>query len=350
MKTMSSGERFAAIINGKKPDRVPVVGFAVQYTAKLAGVSLEEFYKDIPLCIKVQQLAKELHGYDDGISYGWADWGGWEFGGQVHFPQSYEESAPSTAVSPVEKVSDVDKLSVKDIRSAGMIPYLLEFNRLVTAEGAPAKLRAGSVTSIVASIIGKERLLLWYLMEPEAVKAVYEKATEFLIQAADLMLSEFGGKGSASISAPLDSNDLISPDLFEKFTVPYQSRVNQWLIDHGVTSIRAHICGNQKHNLAAWASIPWPPRTIFSVGREMDMAEVAEAFGHQHIVAGNVSTTMLGIGSYEEVYSDAKRSLEEGKDFPGGFILMSACELPVLTPPLNVQAMIQASKDHGRYS
>ena len=349
MGRMTSGERLTAIIKREKPDRIPVVGFVVQYTAKLAGITLEEFYKNIPLCIKVQKLGKSLHGYDDGVSYGWADWGGWEFGGQVHFPQTYEEAAPSTAVSPVEKPSDVDKLEVKDIRKAGMIPYLMEFNRIVTAEGGPAKLRAGSVTSLVASIIGKERLMLWYLMEPEAVRVVYEKATDFLIQAADLMLSEFGGKGSASISAPLDSNDLISPDLFEKFTVPYQTKVNQWLIDHGVTSFRTHVCGNQRRNLKAWASMPWPPRSVFSIGQEMGIAEVAEAFNHEHIVGGNVSTTALGNGTYDEVYEDSKRSIQEGKDLPGGFILMAACELPVLTPALNVHAMVQASRDFGRY-
>jgi hypothetical protein len=31
--------------------------------------------------IRAQLLAKALHGYEDSLSFGWADWGGWEFGG-----------------------------------------------------------------------------------------------------------------------------------------------------------------------------------------------------------------------------------------------------------------------------
>ena len=37
--------------------------------------------------------------------------------------------------------------------------------------------------------------------------------------------------------------------------------------------------------------------------------------------------------------------LEIGSRLPGGFVLMPACEMPVIAPPLNVQALVQAARD-----
>ena len=65
---------------------------------------------------------------------------------------------------------------------------------------------------------------------------------------------------------------------------------------------------------------------------------------------GNVSTSLLATGTYEEVYEEARRCIERGKDLPGGFALMPACEAPVTTPPLNIHALVKAANDCGRYA
>ena len=349
IETMTSKERLAALKKRMPLDRIPVLAYAGAYTARLAGLDIKTFYTDIDKSVKVQRLAKALHGYDDDIGYGWADWGGWEFGGEIRFPETEQECAPRTIRNPVTKPSDVDKLKIRDIRTAGMVPNLMALNRIVTAEGSPAKIKAGSVTSIVAGIIGKERLMRWFLKEPDAVRVVYEKATQFLLELADMVLDEFGGKASASISAPMDSNNLISGDIFRSFAFPWLKKINLHLMERGVNSFKVHICGNHRKNIHYWAELPWPPRTIFSIG-EMDINEVAQVFGKKHIIAGNVNTSILAVGTYDDVLEDSRRAIEQGKDLPGGFILMPACEMPVNTPPLNVHAMVQAARDFGAYN
>lgn len=350
METMTSRERIRAVVEGRKPDRVPVICSAGGYAAKLCGLPLHEFYTNIEQCIRVQRLAADLHGYDDSPGYGWADWGAWEFGGALKFPDSYAENAPRTVTSPVESLSDVDKLRIPDPRTAGMYPLLMEFNRAVRALGMPARVPAGSASSAVAAIIGKDRLYRWYMREPEAVRTVYEKVVTFLLRAADMIIAEFGAENcSAYIGTPLDTNDLISPKIFEAFSLPCIKRVNSGLLDRGVKRFSVHICGNHRGNLPIMTEMPLPPRTTISIGSQLRILEVAEAFKHQHIIAGNVSTTILNLGTYEEVYEEARRCIEEGKDLPGGFMLQSACGLPVLTPPLNVHAMVKAAKELGKY-
>ena len=234
---------------------------------------------NIPACIRAQLLAKSLHGYEDSPSYGWADWGGWEFGGEIRWPREYEDMAPGTLRHPVKKPSDVDRLPDPDPRTAGSLPLLRQFNGELVKLGLEPKIRAGSVTSVVAGMIGVERLMKWYVKEPEAVKTAYEKATRFLIRTAEETVAEFGPRCNASISAPWDSNDLISPAIFEKLAIPHMERVLRALVDLGVTSVKAHLCGNHHGNLPAWTRLPWPEGTSVSIGNEMDIASTAEAFG-----------------------------------------------------------------------
>lgn len=348
---MTSSERVLAVVRGEKPDRVPVFCFVGGYAAKLCGMSLKKYYMDVEQCIWAQMRAKELHGYDDVPNYGWAEWGAGVFGGQFEFPDSYVRCAPYSVTHAVEKPSEIDDLSIPDPKRAGMFGLLLEFNRVAVKMGLPARIRAGSVTSLVGSIIGKERLLRWYLKEPEAVHAAYEKATEFIIKAAEAVVDEFGAKAcSASYGAPLDANELISDSIFATFALPRIKRINQHLMDLGVSRFFVHLCGNHTRNIEAWSEAPWPERTIISIGSAMNIAGVAEAFGHRHIIAGNVPTSTLAFGRFDEVYDQTCRCIRQGKELPGGFILMTACETPIVSPPTNVLAMVRAAREVGRYS
>lgn len=349
MEAMTSSERVLAVMRGEKPDRVPVFCCVGGYAAKLSGMSLKAFYQDVECCVRAQVLAKELHGYDDAPNYGWADWGGGVFGGGTVFPDSYEQGAPRSSGPAIEKPSDIDLLEIPDPGRAGMFPLLARFNRVVAGMGLPAKIRAGSVTSLVSAIIGTERLLRWYIREPAAVHAAYDKATEFILKAADATIREFGLNCSATYGAPLDSNDLVSEKIFSTFALPRIKQINRWLMDRGVSRFFVHLCGNHMRNIHGWAEVPWPDRTIFSLGSETDMIRVAEVFGHRHVTAGNVSTTRLATGGFDEVYDEACRCIQRHKDLPGGFFLMSACETPSVTPPVNVHAMVKAVRDVGRH-
>ena len=272
----------------------------------------------------------------------------WEFGGEIRWPREYEDMAPGTLRHPVTKPADVDRLPDPDPLTAGSLPLLRQFNGELLKLGLEPKIRAGSVTSVVAGMIGVERLMKWYVKEPGAVKTAYEKATRFLIRTAEETVAEFGPGCSASISAPWDSNDLISPAIFEKFAIPHMERVLRALVDLGVTSVKAHLCGNHHGNLSAWTRLPWPEGTSVSIGNEMDIAATAEAFGHRFRICGNVSTTVLAIGRYDDVYRAAWKCMEQGRELPGGFALMPACEMPTLAPPLNVQALVDACRDFNK--
>jgi uroporphyrinogen decarboxylase len=85
-----------------------------------------------------------------------------------------------------------------------------------------------------------------------------------------------------------------------------------------------------------------------SVGEDADLIEVAEAFGHQHVTAGNVSTALLAHGKPDEITEACRSCIRRYGDLPAGFILMPACDMPVMTPLPNVDAMVEAARRFGR--
>jgi uroporphyrinogen decarboxylase len=344
--TITSQQRLRKVALGQQPNHFPVLAFAGGYAARIYGLDLHRYYTDMEACYKCQKLSAEMHGYDDGPNYGWADWGGWEFGGEITFPESFRQFAPVVTPVAIRKPSDVEKLAVPEPAVAGANPNLLHFNRICRSDGLPAKIFGGTVTTYVGSIIGKERLLKWLYREPDALRTVYEKATEFILSTTDLMIAEFGASNCvAGFTAPLESNDVISSRHFEKFGLPYLNKVVDGMKKRGIEKFSLHMCGDHTQNLLLWSGIPLPERSTISVGSQMDIAKVADTFGHKHIIAGNISTTTLAVGSFDDVYQASKRCIETYRDLPGGYILMPACELPVLTPPLNVYAMVKAAKD-----
>lgn len=342
--------RLQALAEGRRPDRVPVSGFMGGYAARLRGMSLRDFYLDKEKCIRAQVLAADLHGNDDSPGYWWPGWGGWGFDARTQIPGTEDPGTFTGAADLVGKPSDVERLQVPHPGSSGMLSDLMRFNRLVRSNGDSASIWAGSPTNLVDSILGRERLLRWYLREPGAVEVLYEKALSFILQAADMTIAEFGVDNcTAGISAPLDSNDLISPAVFERFGFAYLKHVTEVLMARGVKDFHCHLCGDHRQNLPTWASLPLPPRSSISIGPDLDPGQVAQAFGHRHITAGNISTTLLGTGSPEEVFEASHRCIASFKGLPGGFVLAPACELPVDTPPVNFQAMIKAAGQFGAY-
>jgi len=104
-----------------------------------------------------------------------------------------------------------------------------------------------------------------------------------------------------------------------------------------------------KGNLQHWRKVPFPGRTIFTIGDDMDLKETGDFLGEKYILAGNISTTTIQTGTKEDVIEEVKRCLSQAKDRSGGFILMPACEWPPLAPSENLEAVREALMEYGFY-
>lgn len=348
---MTPKERLLALVQKKPIDRVPVIPFSKGYSAKVAGMSRGDFYRYPEKAVEADVKLKERHpGLDGGPSYGWADYGAWDFGGEIKFPFNNESQTPQVLRTPIQGPEDVKTLSVPDPRGNGIMQLVFEFSQIMRQKGGRAMVYLVSPGNCAASIIGKKDMLKWIIKHPQELHGVLRKATDYLKATTDWFAEEFGAENcTVYLGYPIESNQLISPTHFKDFFHPYTKELHEHLINRGIKLCIEHICGDHRSNLQYWKDISIPPRSIITIGNIMSLRETADFFGDNYIIAGNVSTEILAAGTPEDVRQECQRCIGEGKDLPGGFILMPACNLPAVTPPESVDAMLDVAREFGAY-
>ncbi|MDT3701359.1 MAG: uroporphyrinogen decarboxylase family protein [Thermincola sp.] len=348
--SMTSQERMQALMKGERPDRVPCIPFIVGHAAVVCGKPIAKVYDSAEESFMYQLHTKNLYGHDGNPNYAYADAGGWEFGGDIEFPYKQYAGAPNVIRVPVETEEDALNLEVPSvILKAGSVPIMLEFARLQAKFGMPATVRIGSSFSWASSIMGTDRMLRWMIKKPELVHRILEKVNQFILDMVKYWINEFGAeKIIAHDGGPVADNRLISPKQFEIFVLPYLKEVHEKVTEMGIPTIISHICGEHNKNLKYWQQVPYGKKGILSFGPEVSLKKASEMFP-DHVIAGNVDPVVIQEGTPTQVLELCRRAIEEGKDHPGGYILMAGCEVPPAAPPVNVSMMVKAVQEYGGY-
>jgi uroporphyrinogen decarboxylase len=346
---MSSRERWDALVRGDRVDRVPCLQFILGHTAVVSGKPIAKVYDDALTSLTCQLGAMELYGHDGLVLHGWANAGGAEFGGDIEFPYRKYTGAPMMKRNPVQNEADAWALTLPDdILSAGTTPIALEFSRLQYEMGMPVTIQVGSPLTWAGSVCGEERLMLWLIKKPDLVHRVLRVITDFILLKAAYWVKRFGAERIMAFDLCIETNRLYSPKQFESFAFPYLKEIHDKLTADGVAIVLSHICGEQNRNLPAWSRLSYGKRGMISVGKEVSLATAREAFP-DCVVMGNVDPVTVQEGTPTAVRELCRHSIEEGMHHPGGYALMTGCEVPPQAPPVNVAQMVQACRDFGAY-
>ncbi|WP_300455086.1 uroporphyrinogen decarboxylase family protein [Desulfobacula sp.] len=348
---LTAKERMMNLIAGKPLDRVPFIPFASGFSARVFQVDRGKFYRDPKTAFAAgMNLTKTYPWMNSSPTYGWADRGGWEFGGSILWPDNNCYPSPLSPEPVITDPGEVDTLLDPDPDTAGMMPLISQFNLINREYGFPASLPGGTPTTFSAGIAGLSNLMRWMIKYPETVLKLQRKVTDFLIRCAQKTIHAYGGENCSLFCAlPVEANDLISEKSFETFCKPYVEELLIYYMSCGVRKVTVHLCGNHTRNLKYWKDMPLPKRTIFSIGHEMDLEKTGRTIGSDHILAGNISSGVLKSGSPEAVEEETCRCLSAGMKHAGGFILMPSCELPPDTPFENIDAVGRAIRKAGYY-
>lgn len=347
---MTPAERMAAVMMGQKPDRIPCMPFILGFAAVVTGYKVGEFYAEPEKSFRAQLLCQEMFGYDGSPLYGYASYGAWEVGGEIRFPYGEWEQAPVVTKQPWSTPEAIERYQVpEDVSGCGAVPHMLRFADLQAQSGMPVTVPAGCVFTCTGNAIGVERMLRWMYKDKQLVHLALSKMKDFQLKVIELFVSRYGAERIMVINAdPSNSNELISPEQFEEFALPYITEIHDKAIAMGIRQFFTHICGEQNQNLGHWKKVNFGYPGIVSVGHQVDLEKAANVLGEGVIIAGNLNTTIIQMGTPEEVYNEALRCIEQGKRIPR-FILMAACEVPVLAPPINIFYIMKALREHGFY-
>ncbi|WP_303150167.1 uroporphyrinogen decarboxylase family protein [uncultured Cloacibacillus sp.] len=351
MKELSIQERMEYLYQGKTIDRVPLITNATLFSGIFARLNSQDFLCNAHNMYYAQEQTRGLFECHGAPSFCHTNWLAECFGAS----NKYQETPWGFSVPQIKPVicseSDAESLSCPPLE--GQFVLELRQNFIDTARANGRKMvgvTAGSVVEIAAQITKTNLFMNWLKKNPKLIYHICNVITEFLLKLIDRDIAKYGAENcTALFFYPLESHEIMSPDLLNKFSWPYIFDMHKILQEKGIRNFSEHLCGSQNNNLPVYKELKIPARACFSLDERTDLKLASRILGCEHIIMGNVNTCILATGTAQQVFEKCREILNIGKGCEGGFILSPSCDLPPNTPPLNLYAMQRAVRQYGKY-
>ncbi|MEJ5249982.1 uroporphyrinogen decarboxylase family protein [Caldilinea sp.] len=340
---MNSYERYEAVCNLRQPDRVPVSPLIMTFAARLAGVKYSDYcrYGEVMASAQLQSIRR--FGYDSVNVTSDAVRESETVGAPVIWQEDEVPGAPGDD-SLIKGPDDLKKLRLPDPLGPNRMHEQIKALRILQRELGDGQVVYGWVEAPfqeAAMLRGLSNLMTDLYEHPKMVHALMRFATEMEL-AFGLAQVEAGaryiGVGDAVAS-------LVSPRHYREYNFPYVSELISSLKKTGVR-IKYHACGNTTALLPLFAELELD---IINLDSLIDLKEAKAILGHKMCVKGNIDPARVMLaGTPEQVRAEVRRCLREG-GMDGGFILSPGCELPRDTPYENLEALVAAADEYGRY-
>lgn len=382
---LTSKERVQAVLNGKLPDRVPII----------IGVSNATGIK-----MKTYQGIKNLEGIDapDEYIYQWPELGtaridektmrrlGSDVRGvrDIHPAetlkrnQSREPGSPfvdswgsgQKEIEPGEWFPGIhplaDASSIDDLEAYPGWPDMKDPSRVAHVKELAAKIAAENQYAIMATpwllfplerafaMQGMDNFLLNLAINPDFAVALLEKTAALCKDLMDPFLAELGENVDIiKIGDDLGTQEslLMSPNMYREILKPIHADYIQFIKERTQAKIFFHTDGDVfpliDDFIEMGVDILNPIQT--SAGKMSDLAGLKEQFGDRIIFCGGIDThRILPAGTPDQVRQEVKRVIDvlgEG----GGYMVSSVHTIMNDVSAENVLAMVDAVEDFGQY-
>ena len=344
MKEMTSLERVQAVLRGEMPDRIPVIPQSFLVCARAIGSHIGQINRNPAKMAEAHRVCQEKYGYDgciidvDDATLAEA------CGAKVLFRETdvavVDEHHPA-----LNSLEEIDDLKLPDPEKDGRCCEWLETSeRLMDLVGdhvfVMGRADAGPF-SLLCLLRGTQNMMLDLLEEDEAViHHALEWATEAHIRFARAQLKT--GVHSSSMGDSYASTNLVSPDIYRKFALPYEKKVTAALRDlPGAYAI--HICGDATKLLDDMGT---SGADILELDWKTDMGEARRRIPENVILLGNINPSdPMYLGEPETVLAQSREIIRSTAG--RGVILSSGCALGENTKEENIRAMVEAAKLYG---
>jgi MtaA/CmuA family methyltransferase len=338
---MNGRERIMAALRGERPDTVPIMLHNFMMAAREAGVSMQQFRRDPAAMARSFIQAAETYGFDGII----VDVNTVTLAGAAGVPIDIPLDEPArTAGSLLSTLRQVDDLEPVDVSAYEGVQTWLEAVTLLHAHFGNEILIRGNCDQspfTLASMLRGSEEWLTELLDPdqrERVDKLLRHCTEITKQFIRLMSTT--GAHMTSNGDSFAGPELISPELYREFALPYEKQVVALAHDLNLPYV-LHICGNT-------APIIRDMLSSGADGLEIDYkTDVQFAHGmmkERAAFIGNIDPSgVLALGTKDLVEKTTCELLEVFADTPR-FVLNAGCAIPPVTPPENLRAMIRAAR------
>ena len=194
-----------------------------------------------------------------------------------------------------------------------------------------------------------ENALVAMALDPEKVKQILDRFTTGVTRMAEV-LAENCDIDAVKSSSPFAGSDLISPEYYREFELPFLKRVSDAIKDKGKFSY-VHTCGHindrleimKEAGLSGIECLDPPP-----IGN-VELEDAFKRIGGRMFIKGNIdSVNTLLNGTEDQVKEDLQKRIEIGMKF-NGFILSTACSIAPRVSKDRIRMLSEVVEKFGHY-
>lgn len=333
-------ERFGLLVIDERPDRCNIIPLITSHSARVKGVKLKDYYTNGEIMARCQIAAYEEYGHDAISIFSEVGIIAEAMGSEFSYP---EDDLPRLEI-PILAKTDIDNIKTPDPRKDKRLPVYIEAieyaysslgDRVPILAYVPAPFTTGMMLS------DPNQFLVQTIKEPECVKKIMEKSAEAAIEFCYHIID---AGGLPVLVDPLASSSVISPKTYQKFALPYEKAVIDFLHRYDLDII-LHICGNTMPILDL---LPQTNADLISLD-QINLETAIGKLSQKMRIIGNYDTSKLLFSTSETIAKEVKDMVKSGMTSEKGYIASTGCEVPTNAPKKNVRAFIKAAKEAGQY-
>jgi len=337
---MNGYERITAALAGKLVDTTPVMLHNFMMAAREYGVTMEQFRNDPKIIAGTFIKAVETYQYDgilvdiDTVTLAGA------LGSKVDFPVNDPARIHLGLLSEIEEVSSLKACNIENYK---YVQIWLEAVRLLKDYFKNEIFIRGNCDqapfSLATMVRGSQDFMIDLMMADEnLVFELLNYCTDASCQFIKLM-AQTGADMVSNGDSPAGP-EMISPDTYEKFALPFEKRVIETAHACGLL-YALHICGNTQVILD---KMLLTGADAFELDYKTGASKVYELYADKATLIGNIDPSgVLALGSIEDVRFKTNELLNI---YSGSsrFILNAGCAIPANTPSANLKEMIRVAR------
>jgi uroporphyrinogen decarboxylase len=331
-------ERFGLLVIDEPQDRVPVFPLVTSHAARVAGVSIRDYYTDGSAMARAQLVAQETYGTDFISFFSEVGLVAEALGSKFDYP---DDDLPLLTRPKWTELVEPDEMVVDPRRDGRLRLYLDAIAYAYEARGdtVPILAYVPAPFTTAQQLVDQEAFLMGLLTEPDRVHALLEYATRSVVALSKAVIA---AGGLPILVDPLASGSVISAEHYRDFALPYEAEVIRYLHRYDLDVV-LHICGDTNPIIDL---MPESGADLLSIDR-IEIADAVTGAGTRCRIVGNLDTTAMLLGSSADVSHAVEKMVADGKKNPMGFVAATGCEVPVDTPPENVHAFVRAAREAG---
>jgi MtaA/CmuA family methyltransferase len=341
---MTGKQRALAALRGEPHDRPPVIPIVGQAGAPLCGVSIYDHAHDPALLARCQVDCARRFGYD-GVYISADTWVNAE---AIGFPwMEHPVDGPAGGKGTwIESIEDIERLPMPDPGKSGRWPLMVEAVREAVALAGDELLIIANFDQSPFSLACQLRDINEFMIDIYENQELAHRLLAYCAEAVARYAIAMAGAGAHVLNTGDSSagGSLIGGEWYEQFAFPYEKRVFETIRRKTDVPITLHVCGDTRTCIDKMLETG---AEGIEVDEFMDLRLARDKAAERVTVIGNVDPVdPLLQGTPDDVKRKCRACLAT---FAGShrFILASGCALSPLTPPENIQAMVEAVEEYS---